>query len=71
VRDMMTPAVFSVLSSTPAPRVIADMVALKVHQIYVVDDGGVLIGVINALDVLRHLGIADPLRPAASAVNAE
>jgi CBS domain-containing protein len=67
---MMTPAVFSVLPSTPAARVIADMVALKVHQIYVVDDGGVLIGVISALDVLRHLGIADPRRPATSAVGA-
>jgi CBS-domain-containing membrane protein len=60
VRDMMTPAVFSVLPSTPAPRIVAEMVALKVHQIYVVDGEGVLIGVISALDVMRHLGATDP-----------
>jgi predicted transcriptional regulator len=28
---------------------------LKVHRLFVVDRAGVLIGVISALDVLRHL----------------
>jgi CBS domain-containing protein len=65
VRDLMTPAVFSVLPTTPAARVVRDMVALKVHQMYVVDNDGVLVGVISALDVLRHLGAADP-RPVAT-----
>jgi CBS domain-containing protein len=55
VSDVMTPAIFSVLPTAPAMRVVADMVALNVHQIYVVDEAGVPVGVISALDVLRHL----------------
>ncbi len=55
VRDVMTPAVFSVAPDTPAVRVIEEMVGLKVHRVFVVDDSGVLVGVISALDVLRHL----------------
>jgi CBS domain-containing protein len=31
------------------------MVALKVHRLFVVDADGVLVGVISALDVLRHM----------------
>jgi hypothetical protein len=31
------------------------MVGLKVHRLFVVEQSGVLIGVISALDVLRHL----------------
>jgi hypothetical protein len=30
-------------------------VGLKVHRVFVVDASGVLVGVISALDVLRHL----------------
>jgi len=52
----MTPAVFSVPADAPASRVVADMVALNVHQLYVVDAANVLVGVITALDVLRKLG---------------
>jgi CBS domain-containing protein len=55
VRDIMTPAVFSVAPNTPARRVVSDMVALKVHRLFVVEPGGVLVGVISALDVLRML----------------
>jgi CBS domain-containing protein len=55
VRDIMTPVVFSVSAEAPARRVVGDMVGLKVHRLFVVDQGGVLIGVISALDVLRHL----------------
>jgi CBS domain-containing protein len=55
VRDIMTPVVFSVTPETSAARVIEDMVALKVHRLFVVDKTGVLVGVISALDVLRHL----------------
>jgi CBS domain-containing protein len=55
VREVMTPTVFAVAPDTPAPRVIEDMVAYKVHRLFVVDDSGVLVGVISALDVLRHL----------------
>jgi CBS domain-containing protein len=55
VRDIMTPAVFSVTPETPASRVIAEMIGLNVHRLFVVDSVGVLTGVISALDVLRHL----------------
>jgi CBS domain-containing protein len=55
VRDIMTPAVFSVAPDTAAAKVVAEMLALKVHRLFVVDADGVLIGVVSALDVLRHL----------------
>jgi CBS-domain-containing membrane protein len=55
VEDLMTPAVFSVAPEAPAARVIEEMVALKVHRIFVVDESGVLVGVISALDVLRRM----------------
>ena len=55
VSDIMTPIVFSVTPEAPARKVVQDMLGLKVHRLFVVDDDGVLIGVISALDVLRHL----------------
>jgi CBS domain-containing protein len=55
VRDIMTPAVFSVTPETPASKVVEQVLALKVHRLFVVDRAGVLIGVISALDLLRHL----------------
>jgi predicted transcriptional regulator len=55
VRDLMTPVVFSVRLNTPARQVIEEMLTLKVHRLFVVDANGVLVGVITALDVLRHL----------------
>ena len=58
--DVMTPVVFSVEPETPAKRVVAEMLALKVHRLFVVDSAGVLVGVISALDILRHLRQTDP-----------
>jgi len=55
VRDLMTPAVFCVSPETPAAKVIADLVGLNVHRLFVVDDAGVLVGVISSQDILRHL----------------
>jgi len=55
VRDIMTPAVFSVRPTTPAAGVVEQMVELKVHRLYVVEEDGTLVGVITTLDVLRHL----------------
>jgi CBS domain-containing protein len=66
VRDIMTPAVFSVSPATPARRVIEDMVALKVHQLFVVDEDGILTGVISALDVLQYLRPEQPSAPDAA-----
>ena len=55
VRDIMTPAVFSVRLDTPAGKLVGQMLGLKVHRLYVIDRAGTLVGVVSALDVLRHL----------------
>jgi CBS domain-containing protein len=55
VRDLMTPAVFSVTINMPAATVVEEMCDLNVHRLFVVDGDGILVGVISALDVLRHL----------------
>ena len=57
VRDIMTPMVFTVGLRTTAAKVVEEMLAMKVHQLFVVDDDRALIGVISSLDVLRHLPI--------------
>jgi len=59
VRDIMTPAVFSVGVTAPAWQVIEEIRELNVHRIFVVDGNGVLVGVISALDILRHLAKVD------------
>jgi CBS domain-containing protein len=64
VHDLMTPTVFSVTPDAPAGTVVEEMLGLKVHRLFVVDKGGVLIGVISALDVLRHLRADPPPAPA-------
>lgn len=56
VREYMTPAVFCVRPGTPARQVAAKMVKFNVRRLFVVDEGGVLIGVVSSLDVLRALG---------------
>jgi CBS domain-containing protein len=55
VSEIMTPIVFSVRPQTPALEVAEEMVRLRVHRMFVVDDSGVLVGVISALDMLRDL----------------
>lgn len=60
VRDIMTPVVFCVAPETCARLVVEQMLGLNVHRLFVVGDDGVLVGVISAQDVLRHLG-ADEL----------
>jgi len=57
VRDLMTPVVFSVAPKALVTRVIKELVALKVHRLFVVDEAGILVGVISASDVLRHLAL--------------
>ena len=64
VRDIMTPVVFSVSPATPAAKVVENMLALKVHRLFVIDRGGVLVGVISTLDVLRKLCPQEQLAPA-------
>lgn len=55
VRDIMTPAVFSVSPQTPVEQVVEQLLTLNVHQLYVVDEEQFLLGVISAHDVLRRL----------------
>jgi CBS domain-containing protein len=55
VADVMTPAVFTVGLRTTATAVVEQMLALNVHQLFVVDDDLLLVGVVTAMDVLRHL----------------
>jgi CBS-domain-containing membrane protein len=56
VRDMMTPAVLSVAPTASVIEVVSMMLGVgQVHQLFVVDDDGILVGVITALDVLRKL----------------
>ncbi len=55
VADIMTAFILTVTPRTPARRVIEDMLAFKVHQLYVVDDAGVLVGVITTTEVLKAL----------------
>lgn len=55
VRSIMTPLVFSVAPETPAAVVVKEMLARKVHHLFVVDSGGVLVGVVSAIDVIRRL----------------
>jgi CBS domain-containing protein len=55
VRDIMTPTVFTVCTTTPTADVVRRMVELKVHQLFVVDEDDALVGVISALDIVRRL----------------
>lgn len=55
VSEFMTPAVFCVSVDTPAWSVVEQMRDLNVHRLFVTDENGVLIGVISAMDVVRHL----------------
>ena len=55
VRDLMTPVVFSVRPETPARQVIEQMLHLRVHRLFVIDNDGVLVGVVSMSDVMRRL----------------
>ena len=57
MRDIMTPVVFSVVPETDAHKVIDDILSQRVHRLFVIDTGGVLVGVISAIDILRCLRI--------------
>jgi CBS domain-containing protein len=57
VSELMTPAVFCVSLTTPAWSVVEQMCDLNVHRLFVTDENGILVGVISAMDVVRHLGI--------------
>jgi CBS domain-containing protein len=56
VREIMTPAVLSVAPTAPVIEVVGMLVGVgRVYRLFVIDEGGVLVGVISVLDVLRKL----------------
>jgi CBS domain-containing protein len=62
VEDVMTPGVYCVHAATPAGKAVGKMLALDVRRLFVLDDAGVLVGVVSAFDVLR--GLDRPFRAA-------
>ena len=63
VREVMTPAVFAIQADAPVASVVEQLVGLNVHRLFVVDNDGILVGVITPLDVLRHLRSKPPAPP--------
>jgi predicted transcriptional regulator len=55
VSDVMSPVVIEVFTQDPAVDVIARLLALKIHRLFVVDQAKTLVGVISTFDVLRCL----------------
>ena len=55
VTEVMTPAVFSVRPDTSARSVIEQLLEVGVHHLFVKDAGGVIVGVISPVDVLKKL----------------
>lgn len=55
VADVMTPEVFTVEKDASVVQIVEELLGRDVHRLFVVDDDGVLVGVVTALDVLRSL----------------
>lgn len=55
VRQLMTPEVLSVDLDTHLAQVIETMLIGKMHQLFVIDNDLVLVGVISSLDIFRCL----------------
>lgn len=53
--QLMTPVVFSIGPEDSSVRVIEELLARNVNRLFVIDNDGILIGVVSALDVLRSL----------------
>jgi CBS domain-containing protein len=62
VADVMSPVLLSLRHKTPAGAVVDALISLDVHQLFVTDEDGRIIGVVSARDVLRHLRL-EPLPP--------
>jgi len=55
VCDLMTPAVCAVAPETPAAQAAEQMATGHIRRLFVVDQCGTLVGILSAMDVLRHL----------------
>ena len=54
VRDIMTPAAYTVPHDTPVPRLAQTMVAGRIHRLLVTREGSV-VGIVTSLDLLKLL----------------
>ncbi len=57
VRALMTPLFICVTPDTPAAEVVRRMTGCHVHQLFVVDSGGALVGVITASDLVNRISV--------------
>lgn len=55
ITEIMTPTVLSVTPETPALEAVAELLAMKIHRLFVQDASGILVGVVSVFDVLRRL----------------
>ncbi len=55
VGDLMSRTVPSIRADATSAEVMRELLARNAHRLFVVDDHGVLLGVITATDVIRHL----------------
>lgn len=55
VTEIMTPAVISVPPVASVRSVVEKLLNLHVHHLFVVDETGVIVGVISPIDILRKL----------------
>ena len=55
VEDIMTNAIFALSPNTKLPDIIKKMLDLDVHQLFVVNHDGLLVGVISTSDIMRVL----------------
>jgi CBS domain-containing protein len=55
VREVMTPSVIAVRPHTPAMDALDHMIRHLVRRVFVVDDGGVSVGVVSTTDLCRGL----------------
>jgi CBS domain-containing protein len=57
VSEVMTPMVYGVRTESTSAEVVRQMLALRVHRLFVADASGVLVGVVSTFDILRHLQV--------------
>ncbi|MEK7435129.1 MAG: CBS domain-containing protein [Cyanobacteriota bacterium] len=57
VIDVMSKFSYAVTKKTPVIEMLKEMKSKHIHHVYVVDDKGVLIGVISSMDIIKYLTI--------------
>jgi CBS domain-containing protein len=55
VGEIMTPTIFTIRDTALAGDVVQAMINKQVHHLFVADEGGVLVGVISASNILKKL----------------